>query len=264
MGEPSVVPAPGDAPFRVQRHASLASTMLEAQRLYALGEAHGVVVVAESQTAGRGRRGRSWYSPPGHLYLSAVVRLPLAPARSSGLSLDVGLAVAEAIDSLSLGVPPARLKWPNDVFLDGAAGEAPGKCAGVLVTVAGTGEAWTDLIVGIGVDVAPLDDEARSLGAVSLSDASGQVVPLADLEQAVLARLAARCQAFAARGGPDREPWLRRSTLLGRVAKVEEPGQAPQLGTVTGLADDGCLVVRFDDGERAVVAGDVTLVPGAV
>ncbi len=233
--------------FQVVRKGVVGSTLDEALALYAAGVFHGVAVVAEEQTAGRGRRGRTWHSPPGHLYLSALVRLAVPPAAAPGLTLDVGLAVLEALEA-----PEARLKWPNDVLARGR------KLAGVLVTVAGTHERTTDLVIGIGVDVAPLDDTARALSAISLVELVDDP-SLSTVEGRVLDRLAFRCAAYEERGGVDREAWLRNSTALGARVRVSEPGRQPESGVVTGLGPEGSLIVRFAESERAVITGDVTV-----
>ncbi|MEO8714783.1 MAG: biotin--[acetyl-CoA-carboxylase] ligase [Acetobacteraceae bacterium] len=120
---------------------SVGSTSDEVLRLAREGAPHGTVVTAREQTAGRGRAGRGWDSPPGNLYLSVLLRLDLPPRRIAELSFVAALAVADTVDAF----PPARatLKWPNDVLVGGA------KIAGILVE-----HAEGVAIVGMGVNVA--------------------------------------------------------------------------------------------------------------
>ncbi len=128
--------------FDVRLYDSLGSTNDEARRLAQAGAAHGTVVAARQQTAGRGRVGRSWVSPPGNLYLSVLLRLDLPLARLAELSFVAALAVADMVDSF---LPPdfrAALKWPNDVLVEGA------KISGILIE-----QGETATIVGIGVNV---------------------------------------------------------------------------------------------------------------
>ena len=131
------------------------STNEEARRLAAAGAAAGTVVWAKRQTAGRGRRGRSWISEPGNLFTSLILRPHVPPARAAELTFVASLAVAQAV----AGFLPGRIictKWPNDVLVDG------GKIAGILIeSAAGTSGKVDWLVVGIGINVAhhPNDTE---------------------------------------------------------------------------------------------------------
>ncbi|HEX9894649.1 MAG TPA: biotin--[acetyl-CoA-carboxylase] ligase [Gemmatimonadales bacterium] len=130
----------------VQWHDSLPSTMDTAHALAARGAPHGTAVAAREQTAGRGRRGRSWHSPRGGLWLSVICR----PAEASGmeyLSLRVGLAVADALERLLPGLPRLTVKWPNDLLLGGR------KLAGILCEARWESgkPAWVVAAVGLNV-----------------------------------------------------------------------------------------------------------------
>jgi BirA family biotin operon repressor/biotin-[acetyl-CoA-carboxylase] ligase len=113
--------------FLIQHHERLGSTNDEARRLAASGAPHGTVIHADEQAAGRGRFGRTWYSPPGNLYLSVLLRVDLPPERVSELSFVTALTVADAVDALLPKQMKSTLKWPNDVLVN------DGKIAGILV-----------------------------------------------------------------------------------------------------------------------------------
>jgi BirA family biotin operon repressor/biotin-[acetyl-CoA-carboxylase] ligase len=211
------------------------STQERARELAAAGAPHGTLVTAGVQTAGRGRQGRAWVAPPGRaLLLSLVLR-----GREPLLSLRAGLAVAD------LAGPAARVKWPNDVLLDGR------KVAGVLVE-GRPQESWAALGIGINVAVEPGDfpPELRER-AGTLGWPPDRLEPaLAELLRALERRLAEPADALLAA--------LRaRDALLG--APVRWNGGA---GIGAGISETGALRVRRDgdgDGELALDAGEVHL-----
>lgn len=228
---------------------SVSSTQTVCRALAAAGAPEGTVVLADYQTAGRGRLGRAWSAPPGAaLLFSCLLRPPLPPARWPELTLAAGCAVAEALEAAAgLGT---RLKWPNDVLVGDR------KLAGVLAEGV-VGDA-SFVVLGIGVNVAQRRGEwpgdlARR--AVSLAELD-RAVERGGLLEAILARLAARYAGLLAEGlGPVREAWRARAAFGGRV---ERPGVA---GVAVDLAPDGALVVRADDGKTvAVTTGEVAAV----
>jgi BirA family biotin operon repressor/biotin-[acetyl-CoA-carboxylase] ligase len=214
------------------------STNQRARALAADGAPHGTLVTAARQTAGRGRQGRTWSAPPGQSLLMSVVVRP--PPRL--LPLMAAVAVAE-VASHWVGPDRVKIKWPNDVHLDGR------KVAGILVE-GRPQEGWA--VVGIGVnvavDVAELPEELRDTAA-SLGLGNEEVEP-------VLARL---LRALGARLGEDEATtvaaWRERDALLGR-----EISWADGAGTARGVDDAGRLVVELADGSRtALDAGEVHL-----
>jgi len=223
----------------------LGSTLDALHDLGAQGAAAGTTVIAEEQTAGRGRDGRSWHSPLGGVWLGMLLR----PARVElgVMSVRVGLAVADAVDAL-LGRPETRLKWPNDVLL------AERKLAGILCEGRWQGEAPQWLAVGVGANVCnPLPGAvarravtlAEWLPAVRRIDLLDRLVPaLARLTGAAgAAALSEReCAAFAARD------WL-----LGRQLRT------PAAGRARGLRPDGALLVDLGPATIAVREGHVEL-----
>lgn len=235
-----------------EHHESLGST-----NVAALADPRpGRVVVADHQSAGQGRRGRAWSSPPGTcLAVSAVV--PAVPAGVSGwLPLAAGVAVVDALDASRWPVH-AVLKWPNDVLLE--AGPAPGKLCGVLVQVADTGA----LVVGVGVNVDHDRDQLPVPTATSWRLARGGA-PLPEgardgFLQAYLHRLR-ELHASLGRGesGPVRTAYLARCATLGRAVVVHRPDGAAVRGEAVGLDEGGALLVREPGGAVGVHhAGDV-------
>jgi BirA family biotin operon repressor/biotin-[acetyl-CoA-carboxylase] ligase len=240
------VAAPAPSIVRLGR---VESTQTIAFALAADGAPDGTVVVADSQAAGRGRRGRAWLDEPGASLLASIVMRPrLAPARLPGLSLAAGVAVAEAL-TRAAGVTP-RLKWPNDVLVNGR------KIAGILLESrfgAETERATT--ILGIGVNLtqrvfpADLVQRATSLWLVSGRRVDRDALLTALLDTLVDWRKRLERQGFA----PVRERWRALADTLGKVVSVDG---------VRGLAVDvdatGALVVDDSDGRRRLVfAGDV-------
>ncbi|WP_412068351.1 biotin--[acetyl-CoA-carboxylase] ligase [Rubrivirga sp. IMCC43871] len=230
----------------VRHFASVSSTMDAAA---AWAEApHGAVVVAEEQTAGRGRHGRAWAAAPGANLLFTVVLRP-ASQRVGLIPLAAGLAVADAVAQWGV---QARLKWPNDVRVGGR------KLAGVLAETTWSG-AEARVLLGVGLNVAQTDFPA-DLAATSLRLETGQpVARLAPLSP-ILARLAEaldRSEADPAGLLADVEA---RMESIGETVTVREPsGSGALTGTVLGLAPDGALRLATDTGARAVYAGEVTL-----
>jgi BirA family biotin operon repressor/biotin-[acetyl-CoA-carboxylase] ligase len=221
----------------------LGSTFDAIHDLAAQNAATGTVVIAEEQTAGRGREGRTWHSPAGGVWLGILLR----PGRAElgVISVRVGLAVADAVDAL-LGRVETRLKWPNDVVL----GER--KLAGILCEGRWHGEAPQWLAVGVGVNVCNTIPAAVARRAVALVewlpavrrlDLLDRLVPaLAGLASGEPALSERECAAFAARD------WL-----LGRQLR------SPAAGRARGLRPDGALLVDLGAATIAVREGHVEL-----
>ncbi len=232
-----------------------ASTNDEAARLAAAGAEHGTVVVASAQQSGRGRLGRSWFSPPGQsLTLSCVLRPALAPEALPPVTLAAGIAVAEAV---SRRVPRARLHWPNDVVVEGR------KLAGVLSEVTTRGRAVEAAVVGIGLNV-NVERFPPDLGrpATSLYLETGRRHDLAEVRAELLDRLEIWLDAFFAEGMPAvARGWRSWGGMAGARVRVDLGGGRELTGTAGDLAADGGLEVVDDAGRLTVVrAGDVTRV----
>ncbi|OGN77313.1 MAG: biotin--[acetyl-CoA-carboxylase] ligase [Chloroflexi bacterium GWC2_70_10] len=232
----------------IEHHARITSTQDRARELVDAG-CGPMVVVADEQTAGRGRQGRTWSAPPGTSLLASWVFRPL-PSDPALFALLAGVAVARALDAL--GVPGARLKWPNDVQLGGK------KLAGTLgdAVTAPDGGA---LVLGIGVNAG---QSAADLGELAAMATSCRIEGHEVDRLALLARITAQLDLLAA--SPDErrtalDEWRSRSSVLGR--EVEVRGAA---GSVRGLArevaEDGALVLETASGDRRILAGEVSLI----
>lgn len=234
------------------------STQRVARELARDGCEEGTCVVAEAQTAGRGRLGRSWHSPPGtNVYLSIVLRPPLPPGRVPQLALVAGLAVADAVAGVPGLVP--RLKWPNDVVLDGR------KAAGILTEMEAEVERVHHVVAGIGLNVNAAEFPPELAGrATSLCLGVGRLVDRAAVTGALLAAFERRYERFIAEGfAPVRREWEERSWLGGKEVRVAAP-EGEIRGRVLGLDEDGALRLETPSGERLVVGGEVTLVDAYV
>jgi BirA family biotin operon repressor/biotin-[acetyl-CoA-carboxylase] ligase len=253
-------------PHPVSYFVTIDSTMHEASRLAAAGCEHGAVVVADEQTAGQGRHGRSWHSEPNAgLYVSIVLRPSLRADFLPILTLALGLATADAIAGTA-GLA-CDLRWPNDVMLEGK------KVAGILVQLVdrpGRSVSGLDMsvpnasaaaIAGIGVNVNhtafPLEiaAEATSLRIVSNRPHSREPLLVALLQ-------AVNRYSDVLEGPAGREAILRlfsrRSSYASNKRVKVEQGASTLEGTTAGLDPSGFLILRRDDGtEQLVLAGGV-------
>lgn len=254
----------GDAASGPPRYRALhvvgrcASTNDDARALVRRGAEDGTVVVADTQTAARGRQGRAWHSPPGvGVYVTVVVRERDLLPRLTLLPLLVGVALADAL--AALGVDGAALKWPNDVLLEGR------KLAGILCEYEAPtrGGAAGAVVVGVGVNVGHvMGDFPPDLRdqATSLRLALGRDVPREAVLCRFLAALNGRLAAFRAPADFPWDAWRARSCLEGRPVRIEGPDGAAWEAEAARVDPDGALVVRRGDGEeQRVLAGDVKL-----
>lgn len=237
--------------WRLVYRREVDSTMTLARELADGGAPAGTVVLADAQSAGRGRLGRSWVSEPGvNLYFTAVLRPSLELLRQ--LAMLTPLAVAEGIEAAA-GVT-AEIKWPNDVQIGGR------KVCGALIDAEVRGEERAVALVGIGINVnfdPTTVPELREI-ATSLRAALGRPLPREEVLIAVLERMAALLD-LCARGGSVREAWKERLNTLGREIALRA-GDRIERGRAVDVSDDGGLVLALADGSRRVfAAGEVTL-----
>ncbi|RKE09423.1 biotin--[acetyl-CoA-carboxylase] ligase [Catellatospora citrea] len=232
------------------------STNADAAAAAREGAAEGLVVTADAQTAGRGRLGRTWVSPPRAGLAVSVLLRPASDVSGWGwLPLLGGVALAEAVRAVT-GLEPA-LKWPNDLLIGGR------KCAGLLAEVPVPGA----VVIGIGLNVSlrpeELPETPTGLPATSLLLAGATEADRTALLTALLERLGAHYDAWQAAGGdPDksglRDAYLRMCATLGRQVSVMLPGGTTDLtGEAVTVDTEGRLVVRTATGDRPVAAGDV-------
>lgn len=213
---------------------------------------------AEHQTGGRGRQGRAWASPPGsNLYLSVARCFDGTLARLGGLSLVAGIAAAEALRAL--GADTVRLKWPNDlVKIDG---DALRKLGGVLVE-AGLQDGRPRAVVGLGVNVRMPTTAAADIDQpwTDLRALLGDALPARNRVAAtVLATLADALERFDAEGLAPFVPRFAALDALHGAAVTATIGERTLAGVAAGIADDGALRLRTDDGEQLLRAGEVSV-----
>ena len=239
---------------RIEFHQSLPSTNDQAAVLAAEEQlACPALVLAEEQTAGRGRGGNRWWSAAGGLMFSLV--LERTPAASSthwfGYSLAAGLAICEALDAVCPSAPFA-VKWPNDVY----AGER--KICGILSE--SPASAPGRLIVGIGVNVNNSFQSAPqelAQTATALCDLDGQSRSAIGVLGPILQRLEQRWSDLTATGfEPIRTAWLTRSLLTGRTVQLQA-GQRTHVGVCLGIDEQGALVLQTESGRQSFAAGSI-------
>jgi len=239
-------------PIDVRWHASVPSTMDVAAALAAEGAAHGVVVAAEQQTAGRGRRGSTWVSPPGAgLYFSCIAR-PRGPNEGvastlSLLTLAAGVGVRDGIAAAS-GLAP-DLKWPNDLLVGRR------KLAGILAEGLAVGTSDQAIVIGVGVNVQPAAYPPEvAVRATSIEGELGRAVDRDALLEAILAALWRRLAALEHSPGDILQAW-RAASPTARGARVAWDGRS---GLTNGIDDTGALLVTTPSGVERIIAGELS------
>ncbi len=237
--------------FRLERFEEIDSTNEELKRRAVRGANEGTLIWAGAQTGGRGRRGRSFVSPPGNLYMSMLLRPERAPGRAAQLGFAAALAVGEAAAPL---LPPAAdlaYKWPNDVLIDGR------KTCGILLESQAAASGTLDwLIVGIGVNLVSFPPGPET-PATSLTAAGAAPVS----PETMLARVAGRFLFWYERWlgegfAPLRQAWLARAQGLGQPIRVRL-GDSESEGRFAGLDEEGALLLESGPVRRRITAGDV-------
>jgi len=248
--------APGRIGWRIHYFDEVGSTQEVARELAAQGAAEGTVVIAERQSAGRGRMGRSWHSPAGvNLYATIILRPKMALAEVPRLSLVAGVAAAEALEGEAPRI--VSLKWPNDIWLNRR------KAGGII------SEAVTDarqrlvcVLVGIGLNInLTADDIPPELRgkATSLRIASGHPCDRIAIADSLLSLLDSRYMETVTRGfDAVRARWESFSALTGKRVVVADGGRR-ESGVVTGIDSDGALLLDIGAQVRRVLAGDVSI-----
>jgi BirA family transcriptional regulator, biotin operon repressor / biotin---[acetyl-CoA-carboxylase] ligase len=237
-------------PFRLIAYETIGSTNEEAKRLARDGAPEGLMVCARSQTAGRGRRGRTWVSPPGNLYASLVLRPRCRAAVAAQLGFVTSLALAAAIEELAPGIE-LRCKWPNDLLANGK------KIAGILLETEMTAGDHPDFVViGIGAN---LEASPGDVGYPATSLAEEGIVDIAP--ETLLAGFADRFAGWLAiwreKGfAPIRDEWLSRAAGIGAPIQVRLEGDTID-GRFLDLDGTGALMLGLPGGSRRITAGEI-------
>ena len=264
-----LLPLPPQLSVEVVGRCASTNTELVERARRAGGELAPCLLVAEQQTQGRGRLGRGWVSAAG-ASLTFSLALPLAPRDWSGLSLAVGLALAEALDpphavseAPAPDAPRIMLKWPNDLWLADAAGR---KLGGVLVETLSAGPRRL-CVIGVGLNVLPLPQalHQRLAGLASGYACLQELHPLAQVHApevlaAVAPALVRALRAFEGAGfAPLAAPYAARDLLRGRAVATSLP-QWPE-GIAEGVDESGALVLRAGGQRQRIVSGEVSVRP---
>lgn len=235
---------------------SCGSTNDEVSQRSAMGANEGLVVATDQQSKGRGRRGRTWHSPPGqNLYFSILLRPALAPHQVAPMTLLAGAALAEALAGFAF---TPRLKWPNDVLLETSTGLR--KVAGILAEMATEGGRVRHVVLGVGINVsadsfpADLAEQATSLALVR-----GRTTNPSRLQvlTAFLHAFEPRYRDFVAAGPASTLEAWRRFAILGQACWVEAGTQRLE-GIAEAVDESGGLLMRTSDGQLVTVhAGEI-------
>jgi BirA family biotin operon repressor/biotin-[acetyl-CoA-carboxylase] ligase len=230
-----------------------ASTNDVARELAEAGEPEGTLIIADEQTAGRGRLGRAWIAPScSSILMSLILRPNLAPAHIARVTMAVSLGACDAIYT-ETGLN-ARIKWPNDILLNEK------KCAGILSEASTVGDQVEYVIVGLGMNV---NFSAATIpnipaDATTLADELNKPVARESLVQAIL-RATEPYYAHLNSGRDLRDAWKSRLAMLGQHVRAQT-AHGIEEGIAEDVDSDGALIVRRADGSPVrLVAGDVTL-----
>lgn len=222
------------------------------------GAAEGTVVIADAQSAGKGRLGRIWLSPEGvNLYCSVVLRPAIAPMAACQLTFLSVVAVARAIEGCTDLQP--QIKWPNDILINGK------KVAGLLNEMNAETEKVNFVVLGIGVNLnlkmSSISESLLRHPATSLLEEGGVEVDRLAFTRSLLTELDRLYDVFLREGeGPVRAEWLERSAIQGRSVRVSQ-GEREFTGVVQGVDSFGALLVQLSDGRiETVLSGDVALI----
>lgn len=241
--------------FVLHGFGSVPSTNDEARRLAEAGAPAGTVVVAEQQTRGRGRHGRSWASPPGNLYASVLLRPECPVWQTAQLSLVAAVALGDALEQLGPPGLELALKWPNDVLIRRA------KVAGILLesgSIAGERAPW--VIIGSGVNLAMAPQDTTYPATTLCSQGFPRLTP-SDLLETYLGALDGWIRRWRHEGFEAvRSAWCARAFGLGDQIQLRLGGEDVE-GRFLDLSETGALLLeQTGGGRRAVTAGDVSIV----
>ena len=248
--------APGRIGWRIHYFNEIDSTQDAARELATCGAYQGTVVIAERQSAGRGRLGRTWHSPSGvNLYATIILRPPIPLADVPCLSLVAGVAAAEALEREAPGI--VALKWPNDVWLRGR------KAGGIIAEAVTDARDNLDCVllgIGININLAAEDIPPELRGkATSMRIATGHPCDRIAIADSLFNLLDSRYMETLARGFESVRPaWERYSALTGKRITIMNSGRR-QPGVVKGIDGTGALLLDLGNRVERIVAGEVSV-----
>jgi BirA family transcriptional regulator, biotin operon repressor / biotin---[acetyl-CoA-carboxylase] ligase len=237
----------------------LDSTNTTAYQLAAGGAAEGEAIIADAQSRGRGRLERVWQSPPGrNLYVSIILKPPLAPSAAPQITPMAGVAVAELLAPYCPG--QVAIKWPNDILISGK------KACGILTEMKASSGTVDFVILGIGININMNRDDfdpALRDTATSLKIETGAVVDRLSIAGRLFESLEKWYNVLTRDGFPGiRHRFLDYNDMVGRRIQVAFH-QRTEIGEVIGIDDDGTILMRDEEGAvRRVSAGDITIMKG--
>lgn len=258
LDEAAILKAIGDqhSTLRLEVHDHLPSTnsyLMQNMHQYA----HGACVVANLQTQGRGRRGRSWQAGLGaSLTFSLLWRFQCGASALSGLSLAVGIALMRSLHAL--GVSDAQLKWPNDVLIKRE------KLAGILIELQGDMEGPSTAVIGMGINLNLPDSIKQHIDqpVTDLATAVGTRIDPNDLLGALLKHLTAVLNTFEQGGFASlSEEWTQHHAYHLQAVRILMPDGRENSGIVQGIAEDGSLLVATATGIQRFISGEISLRP---
>ncbi len=235
--------------WRIETYETLESTQDTLREGLKQNPEEGFVIQAIQQTRGRGRQGRLWFSPPGNLYLSTLLKPEGDLSLVGQLSLVSCLSVCKALEEIYGLDRNFILKWPNDILLHGK------KCSGILLqTETGRNGEVEAVILGIGINILSAPVEV----GIALEDATGISVPLASIRDAVLQSLAQNYSVWRQEGfAPFRGQWLEK-TVPAQTAMSVGHGKSLKSGMFQDIDPKGGLVLKTTDGKNlTVTSGEV-------
>jgi BirA family biotin operon repressor/biotin-[acetyl-CoA-carboxylase] ligase len=231
------------------------STNTKAKELASAGSPEGTLVISEAQTTGRGRKGRTWFSPPrGGIYISLILRPTISPGEAPKITLLTAVVVAETL--LSLTPLSVHIKWPNDILIRGK------KVAGILTEMSTEMDAINYVVVGLGLNVNTPDFPDDILDkATSVLIETGEVFSRVRLIREYLKWYEKYYGLFQSTGfEPVMRRWKELSNIIGKKIMVEVIGNQ-FTGEVRDIDEEGILILKDDQGnDHRIVSGDITLI----
>lgn len=257
LDEQSILNAIGEQRswFKLEVHDHLESTNSCLMKKASAGEAHATCVVANLQTKGRGRRGRSWQAGLGaSLTFSLLWRFQCGASALSGLSLAVGVGLIRALHEA--GITQAQLKWPNDILIGGD------KLAGILIELQGDMEGPSAAVIGVGLNLKLPANIKQQIDqpAIDLDSASTKAVDANALLGSLLKHLAQVLSDFEQHGFAHvRDEWLKHHAYHQKPVRMLHPDGRETTGTAIDVAEDGILLVKTAAGEQRFSSGEISL-----